>query len=309
MSFSQLIKDPVLLLNQYRVIALQAPVYPALFVRVLLAKIKRDSGFVPMVLDVAASDIGQVKLRLSTSFLGQKCLYWFGDTSALSPKSLIILQQFLSEYQGEHTVLLYTQQVIKGPRVLTIVCPEKINSMMINELMALYPVAVRQRCQVLARELFKRVDVLALEQAVLLLDYASILGANRILFLQQWLDKLVKPETSLFQLSALLLAGDVNFWPLWYRLKPAYEFPFWVVYFSELFFRAYYYGVYRRQQKLIEAKKISYRLPFSFIQKDWQKTNHNFLCVAHARLTAIDYQLKNGSSPEVLDSVFVSFFV
>ncbi len=308
MSLSQLIKEPILLFNQYRVIALQASVYPALFVRALLAKITRDGGVKPTVLDLATHDVGQIKLRLATSFLGQKCFFWFGDTSQYSLKSSAALMNFLASYQGEHSVLIYTPQVLKGPLCITIECPEKINEKLLSELVVLYTPEQQKRIHTLVRAVYKRVAVLTLEQALLVMDYAQVLGANRELFFDEWFDLLVKPEMSLFQLSSLLLARDPAFWQLWSSIKPAYEFPFWVSYFSELFFRAYHYGQYRKQNQLIEAKKIGYRLPFSFIQRDWQKMERALLCAAHDRLTMVDYQLKNGATPVLLDSVFVQFF-
>ena len=308
MLFNQLIKEPVLLLRKYRVVALQAPVYPALFAHAVLEKMARESGQKPTVLDLSTHDVGQIKLRLSTSFLGQTCLYWLGDTSQLSLKNSAVLMNFLASYQGEHNVLVYTQQVLKGPACITIECPEKVNEKLLSELTVLYTSEQQKRIQVLVRAVYKRVAVLTLEQALLVLDYAQVLGANRELFFDEWFDLLIKPEMSLFQLSSLLLAGDPAFWQLWSRVKPAYEFPFWVSYFSEIFFRAYHYGQYRKQNQLIEAKKIGYRLPFSFIQRDWQKIDRGLLCAAHDRLTTVDYQLKNGATPVVLDSVFVRFF-
>lgn len=309
MTFIEFIKNPQAVFKDYRVIGVQSPVYSPLFFRALLAKITRESGVKPTVIDASAQEIGQIQLRLSTSFLGQSCLFWFGDTSMLPLKTSAALMKFLANYQGEHQVLIFAPKEISGPSCLTVACPEKIDKKLFNELVVLYDSAEQARCKAITNIIFKKLDILTLEQAICVLEYARVLGANREIFCQQWLEQIIKPESSLFQLAGLLLARDPDFWLLWARVQSTYEFPFWLAYFSELFFRAHFYCAYREQQKLTEAKKISYRLPFSFIQKDWQKINREQLRTAHDQLNLVDYNLKNSASGASLDSIFTSFFV
>jgi len=306
--FTDFIKKPKDFLNNYRVVAVQKPVYSPIFFRALFEKIKREVGLTLAVIDASSQEIGQIQLRLSTSFLGQSCLFWFGDTSLLPAKTSAELMKFLANYQGEHQVLVFVPQEISGPSCVTVTCPEKIDKKLFNELVVLYDHAEQARCKTITNIIFKKLDILTLEQAVCVLEYARVLGANREIFCQQWLEHIVKPESSLFRLAGLLLARDENFWLLWARVSVEYEFPFWLAYFSELFFRAHFYCAYREQQKLTEAKKISYRLPFSFIQKDWQKIDRERLCVAHDVLNTVDYNLKNGASVGSLDTIFTRFF-
>jgi len=307
MSFTQLIKDSDSVFSAYHVIVLQAADYPALFMRALLAKIARESVIKPMTIDLATADLKQVQLQLSTSFLGQRCRYWLGNLNQLSAKNVTTLTKFLSNYQAEHTILVGSANVITGPGVITIPCPATVDKKLMCELFALYSTAEQQRCALMARDIFMHIQTTSLEQAIQILNYASVLGANRALFIDQWFDKIVKQENSLFQLSGLLLAQNNNFWPLWARVHDSYEFPFWLAYFSELFFRANFYILYRKQQKLAEAKKIGFRLPFSFLQRDWQRIEPLALQQTHQRLTDIDYQLKNGASPTTLDSLFTTW--
>ena len=308
MLFKQFISDPFALFKESRVIILRGEVYPALFVHALLQKLVRIGDSNPVVLDLSTAPIGEQLLQLSTSFLGHSSRYWLGDTSQLSPKAGAQLAVFVEHYQGENYIIFFAQQALKGSSVATVTLPEKITQVAMHDLLALYPQEQQKRCQQFIKPLFKRVDTLTLEQAILLLNYASVLGVNREVFLDQWLDLLVKPEESLFELSGLLLARDVRFWCQWSRVRELYEFPFWVSYFGDLFFRAYYYGQYRKNNQLTEAKKIGYRLPFSFIQRDWQKIDYELLRLAHDKLNTIDFQLKNGATPVVLDGVFVQFF-
>lgn len=309
MSFKQLISDPFSVFKDCRVAVLQSEQYPALFVRAVLQKLAHDTQLKSGSLDLSTASIGEQLLRLSSSFLGQSSFYWLGDTSQLSPKAYAQITAFIQVYRGDNYIMLFAQQALEGPSVTNILLPEKITQPAMHDLLVLYPQDQQKRCQQIIPLLFRRIDVLTLEQAILVLNYASVLGANRTSFLENWLELLIKPEASLFELSGLLLARDERFWQQWCRLYSLYDFPFWLAYFGDLFFRAYYYSEYRRQNQLALAKKISYRLPFSFVQRDWQKLDCALVRDAHDTLSRLDFQLKNGASPEILDSVFASFFV
>lgn len=309
MTFNQFIKDPVIALSQSGVFAVQAPEYPLLFMRALFDRIEQMGGQKRTVINLATIDLDQVQLRLSMSFLGQKCLYWLGDIGQLSPKNNKQLLAFLSGYQGEHTVVFYTVVPVVGNSITTILCPEKIDYKAYETLVHLWETSDHERCRTFMRALFERTGPLTLEQAVKLTGYACVLGSTREQFVDTWADLIVTTEQSLFELSGLLFARDPAFWDAWQRVQPAYEFPFWCAYFSELLFRASGYIAYKKAGKLVEAKKMSYRLPFSFIQRDWQKLNPALITAAHEQLTEVDFQLKNGAHLQTFDNVFITFFV
>jgi hypothetical protein len=48
------------------------------------------------------------------------------------------------------------------------------------------------------------------------------------------------------------------------------------------------------RREMVEAKKVGFRLPFSFMQRDWKKTSVHELIQAHDCIYALDYGLKNG---------------
>jgi len=105
MVFTQLIKDPVSVFNAHHVVIVQATDYPALFMRALLAKITHDGAIKPTTIDLAATNLDQVQLQLSTSFLGQRCIYWLGNLNQLSAKNSSALTKFLAGYHAEHTII------------------------------------------------------------------------------------------------------------------------------------------------------------------------------------------------------------
>ena len=63
-----------------------------------------------------------------------------------------------------------------------------------------------------------------------------------------------------------------------------------------------------QKNNIIDARKMSYRLPFSFIQKDWKNTSLNELSSLHSMIYDIEWRIKNGGSEEHFDLLFYTFF-
>ena len=56
------------------------------------------------------------------------------------------------------------------------------------------------------------------------------------------------------------------------------------------------------------ASAYGKRLPFSFIQRDWQRyASTKELMNAHASLYQLDYTMKNGGSFELIELFFLQF--
>ena len=68
------------------------------------------------------------------------------------------------------------------------------------------------------------------------------------------------------------------------------------------------YADLMKQKKQAEAKKAQYKLPFSFINRDWHMYSLDELRNAHDCLTKIDFQLKNGASDIGLEYFYTQFF-
>ena len=57
-----------------------------------------------------------------------------------------------------------------------------------------------------------------------------------------------------------------------------------------------------------DAKRISYRLPFSFINGGWKKINSEELKNAHHFIYNLDYNIKNGAGTYGLELLYSKFF-
>jgi hypothetical protein len=118
----------------------------------------------------------------------------------------------------------------------------------------------------------------------------------------------VAPAQSMFNLSTYLFQknGD-KFFELWKRIAESYSAPFWVAFWSEQLWRASMFVTLNKQRKYNDARKIAFRLPFSFINRDWHNYSADELAAAHDFIYRLDGRLKNGGSDIGLDLFYAQF--
>jgi len=297
------------LLFKNAVLGIKADEYPLLFINRFLDFVQKKVLMRKIGIDLQDAEPSHVVAQLEMSFLGQAHLYWLGDLSDLSVKAYEHWLTYLISYKGPHKLVFFTKKDFKDDVVTLIDLPQKVDRGNYKSMiLPLWPIKDHECILMTLDYVFKQVGALSLDQAIRLTDYALVLGAGRRVFVDSWIDALVQPESSLFNLSGALFAGDKKgFLEQWKRLKTEYEFPFWMAYFSEQFFRATYYVSYKKQNDLLQAKKIGFRLPFSFLQKDWKRWEMSLLQKAHQRVCDLDFQLKNGGSLATLESLFTLF--
>lgn len=309
MNFKQLLTSSDLL-SKNAVLGIKADEYPLLFLNRFLDFVQKKVSMSKRTLDLQATEIPQIVAQLEMSFLGQNNLYWLGDLSDLSVKAYAYWLTYLASYKGPHKLVFFTKKDVKDDAVMLIDLPQKVDRAIYKSMILpfLWSEENHETILMMLEYVFKQTGTLSLDQAVRLTDYALVVGAGRRVFVDSWIDALVQPESSLFNLSGALFSGNKKkFFEQWKKIKSEYEFPFWIAYFSEQFFRASYYVSYKKQNDLLQAKKIGFRLPFSFLQKDWKRWDCSLFQKAHQQVYDLDVQLKNGGSLTILDSLFLLF--
>ena len=97
---------------------------------------------------------------------------------------------------------------------------------------------------------------------------------------------------------------------LWDTFEAEYPMTFWCAYWSEQLWRAYHARYYLDRQQMQQAKSIAYRLPFSYMQKDWKKSTLIELRNAHQWIYELDLAYKNNIETQAgIDLFFTKFFL
>jgi len=245
-----------------------------------------------MVIDLLDSPAA-LKAHLDMSFLGEVSVFWLTeDLLAQNP----IVHSFLSTYGGPNFVGYTTKTVpAQSYKGLLITVPEEVTYEQFTQLFAFIYPSQSVKCTALVKQIFKLHAVLTLPSALLVMHYCILVGTRSEAFLQDWVPTLLNPERSLFILSSLLFAKkEQQFFQLWTRMSADYSDPFWTTYWSEQLFKATLFCSFMQAKNYAQAKRVSYRLPFSFVQKDWKLFSIEELKRAHDHLYVIDWNIKNG---------------
>lgn len=290
-------------LKNYTTIYLISNTYSAVTISLLLNRVQKYNGMSYKYCDVSENK-SYIEQQFAISFLGQQQWYWLGSLDNLTANQQKYWLDYLKNYQGPHQIWCHTKEHIESHETrLIITLPDVVDFNDFVEISKfLFPTLSQERCN-LFKKIFENRKSLPLDIASIIMYYASILSVHQIKqFITEWIDTLIIPEYSLFTLSTLFFSKDiVSFLMLWGSFKKTYSVHFWISYWSDQLFRAYHYIYAKRSQDVFHAKKFAYRLPFSFIQRDWKHYNPIQLSKFHQKLYELDFNIKQGIDEQFLD--------
>ena len=287
------------------VFCFSGPKYPALFFSIIKQKLKK---ILPLVSLDTLENEALLKAHLEMSFLGSQTLYWLSQ-DLIETYSTIV--PYLVHYKGPNVVAFFTTKPLPAStdNIVIIEVPAEVNYQLFKELFTiLYPTHA-QKSSDLIKKVFKKYVKLTLDSSYMLMHYCILIGNKSDLFIQEWLTSIILPEKSLFTLSTYFFAKKSSlFFELWNSIASDYSEPFWTTYWSEQLFKAYAFIALSNNNNYIQAKRIAYRLPFSFMQKDWKSISLDELKNAHDHLYTLDWNLKNGLATN-FEHFYLNFFL
>ncbi len=300
-------------LNQFlneKVICFKGQNYPILFFQSFFNNLKTNNinrNFI----DLNEIDLNSFKQQTSQSFLGNNLFYWLGNISECPEKKISEFIGYFNSYTGPHYIGFFVDEsYLKGSKnkFFVINCADIVDINSINDLLIFWPKEKHKIIINFVQRILIKYKKLNLDQIFLIINYATLMGNKYLDFIELWLEKILIPEQSLFQLSKYFFAKDsTSFFKYWNSISESYPPVFWTTYWSEQIFRAYNFLYFQQMGKFVQAKQIAFRLPFSYIQYDWKKHTLNELQDAHNKIYLIDYSLKNGGSEIQLDCFYAKF--
>jgi hypothetical protein len=264
------------------------------------------------VLDVSLVTSGQAIAHLETSFLGMQVLYWIRGLSEVDKKYRQLFLEYCAEYKGPHQCVIFLQAedatFFKSQKIMVEI-PATVNSALFKALCLFFKKKMNASLIQLLDHITSSYEKISVDQACMIITYIHVIGKDKDLF--PLLERILESEQSLFELSRAFFAKDAHaFFALWHRFESLYSIPFWCTFWSEQIWRAYFVHIYMGKQQMQQARTISVRLPFSFLQKDWKKSNPVELKNAHNWLYSLDYINKNdGDAAMGLEVFYNKFFL
>lgn len=286
--------------------------YPLLFFSYLFNYINMHYPYPVSSFDLNDATKESVHGALDTYFLGEKRLCWFRNLSSLDAKKKHYWKTSLAHYCGPHQIAFFVDKEMSLPsneRMMVVYTPEFVNKQQFEQLVAFFNHNVSRSGKQLINCIFKKNNSVPLDTAMLLIQYVSLIGTGVDYFNNYWLDNLVIPEKSLFILSKYFFAKDKQlFFTYLTTIANNYSEIFWISFWSDLLWRACNFVQLSQENRREEAKKIGFRLPFSFITYDWKKANVTELSQAHLFLYNLDFNLKNGALTSYLELFYTKYF-
>lgn len=298
-------------LSQYSVIIFRSSDYPANFFRLLFNYLSSEQRVDLQHLTLEkSSDWAGHQGTLAMSFLGQTNKYWINGL-LLDAKARKAVYVDLANYTGPHQIWLFVETSTTLPKLangLEIVLDQNLTSLT-PQLVKLLPVATNHyRVNLFLKKVQQKIGVLTLDQLCLVAQYAMVMRDAEE-FNDQLAVKLVSSEQSLFELSRHFLFRDAKaFYQCWTAVSDAYPIPFWLTFWSEQIFKALWFIHHQKRNEYQQAKQIGFRLPFDFMKSGWKYLSVERLRQAHSQLYQIDYEFKNGGTPEIaLERLYAQF--
>jgi hypothetical protein len=286
--------------------------YPLLFFYYVVAFLKKNRTVVETV-NCTDVDVVSIKSLLSMMSFSGAVTYYLENFVGLPVKKQQDMLEYLRSYPGPHRIMFFSDntagELAATQSTHVIPLAQEFAPRDYYMIRFLVNNASLSDKSAFASELVMRTDQLSLDKACFFAQYELLLGKSSQEFFSQWMLHLTEPTHSLFTLSQHFFSKKNRaFFRQWAQMSELYFSPFWVSFWADQLWRAYVYVELMQQQKLLEAKKAQYKLPFSFINRDWSAYSLNELRDAHHCLATLDFQLKNGSSDIGLEYFYTQFF-
>lgn len=155
-----------------------APYFFSCFLRLL----RRKKHLEVRSLELGSLVFSNFELELSTSFLGQKKIFWGGDTSSLVEEKRNKIFSFLENYRGPHSIIFFAASEVlctdslKSGSIQNI--DGRIDSKGYRELFKIfYDIESRNK---LSEKIFANHKSLSLDEACLLMDYDFVVPGENV---------------------------------------------------------------------------------------------------------------------------------
>jgi hypothetical protein len=297
-----------------RIFCFSGGTYPLLFFYHFFYFLKKHGMHIEHI-NCTTIDVLSVKALLSTMSFSGTTTYWLENFYILSSKKQQELLEYLQSYTSPHRILFFSEETNVSSVLKT---SDLTNIISLSDKMAPHDFSV-VRFLVndnsgntrpgFTQQIARYTDHLTLDAACLFAHYEVVVGKSMDDFFAHWVTRIIEPTSSLFLLSQHFFAKKQTlFFQHWAIASELYMPSFWATFWADQIWRAYVFCDLMKNKKHAESKKAQYKLPFSFVNRDWSLYTAAELRNAHHFLLALDFKLKNGGSEVGLEYFYTQFF-
>jgi hypothetical protein len=288
--------------------------YPITWFTQLFA-ILNAKNFLPASYQRIHLDALEKKILYATfnqSILGSFSFFWLGDvTEEKETKATQELAQFLFSYKGPHHIAFFMSSDSKSlpKKTETIALPQEVTYEIFIKLIDFFGITLDKKKQTFMSSFFSHASGLSLDACCMFMQYLELINTKQLDEHMPYFSHIAGAAPTLSTLSESFFSKNAQrFFSTWITIQKEYPDVFWVIFWSEQIWKAYHVIAYLKEKNFVNAKRMSIRLPYSFINRDWQKANADELVSAYQFLYDIDYAIKTGSTFCALDLFYMNYF-
>lgn len=305
--FIHFLKIPYGELQNNKKVCFLGAVYPLLFFTDYFAQLKKKGAYIQAI-DLQTMAYADVIALLEMPLFGNTMTYWLKDMSVLSDAILQKYISYIQTYSGPHTIYFFLQEQVTLKEGIVVEIPSLIKEAEYRIFHELF-YGESSGGDTLTKIIFAENQAISCEAALILLRYQQVVGRGFKSFVG-WLPRIITPEKSLFILSQYFFARNYSqFTKEWISIRQQYPDEFWIVYWSEQIWQALIFLTAAQKGEISQVKSKVFRLPFSFMNKDWKSIEESELVRAHQFLYSVDYGIKNGYASDGIDLLVNKFLL
>ncbi len=294
--------------------------YPFLF----FAKLFRfldSKNILPMhlkILNLDSIEKRDLFINLNQSFLGQSNFYWLSELEfTRSLKNSLEIFNFLINYNGDNFVSFYVKDEKIGSKYKNIskkICivdvQEEIDLILFENLLELFEKNIKDKKSVFVKKLFRQVGTIFLDKSILLIRYLELMNSKTLEDFYEYIFQiLIDVSPSINLLSRYFFENKAElFFKIWSQVHNDYSEMFWISFWTDKIWRAYYFVKFCKLKKFRQARIIGFGLPFMFMERGWQNFSLNRLSNYYQFLYNNDFSFKTGSTFCSLDLFYLNHF-
>jgi hypothetical protein len=287
--------------------------FPLLFFNQLFSFLKsKNTVDVDRLKSLDANDF---QGALQQTFLGERKSYWLGnDLEKLPAKKREKLNSAIKKYSGPHTIILFLSKsdslaTFCKKSACVIELEQDINYSFFTMFTKFFEIESQKTKVALIKSFFNRNESVSLDEFCLFMRYLEVASASTMKEFLNNSGMINEASASFYSLSQLFFEKqEKQFFLLWSKLSQNFPDTFWASYWIDQLWRAYHVTLLSRQNKHVEAKRISFKLPFSYLKTTWRTSSLQELSNSCDSVYQIDYALKRGSTFCSLDLFFNNYF-
>ncbi|MCK4264758.1 hypothetical protein KAW80_00185 [Candidatus Babeliales bacterium] len=292
--------------------------YPLIFSKYLFSFLK-ENQLLEKPTTIFLDDLSplQINSLLNQSFLGNKAIYCLGELKNSRDKKGNEIVENIISYTGLHKLIFFinkenklVDKIKKQIKTIDYInLEEEIDQRVFNKFLNFLNKSHLIAKRSLIDNVFRKSMTVSTDEACRVIDYLELVNLNSAQKFNQYLSFILESEKSFFSLSNFFFARNKEkFFNLWEEIGDDFSVLFWISYWSDQIWRAHYVSKYLIAGDSFQARKMSVRLPFSFIKTYWRNFSPDELIKEYNFLYKADFLLKTGSTFPLMDLFYSKHF-